>query len=318
MRGQRFHTLCVQASPKVKMSIVTRVYFVGRIALGLAASTLGGQSVFAFDPSASSQDAGGCCDEATLSTLREATRAYYAGDKQEAVSGLMSAAQSGHPAAQWKLGRMFASGDGVAEDDLKAFEFFNQLVASHGTDAPSSPDAPFVANAFVEIGSYYLKGISNSAVTPNVDRAREIFSYAASYFGDAVAQLQLGKMYLEGLGGDQDPRQAARWFQLAARKGQVDAQYHLGQMLVNGDQIDPNPVLGLMWLTVALKHADLSRGDEAAIRQAHEEAFSLASLDERRKAIALAEQWLADNRALYASPNANMLAVTEQASAVGQ
>ncbi|WP_237151559.1 tetratricopeptide repeat protein [Oryzibacter oryziterrae] len=253
-----------------------------------------------------------------MSTLREATRAYYAGDKQEAVSGLMSAAQSGHPAAQWKLGRMFASGDGVAEDDLKAFEFFNQLVASHGTDAPSSPDAPFVANAFVEIGSYYLKGISNSAVTPNVDRAREIFSYAASYFGDAVAQLQLGKMYLEGLGGDQDPRQAARWFQLAARKGQVDAQYHLGQMLVNGDQIDPNPVLGLMWLTVALKHADLSRGDEAAIRQAHEEAFSLASLDERRKAIALAEQWLADNRALYASPNANMLAVTEQASAVGQ
>jgi uncharacterized protein len=318
LRSQWSNAIRSGASPKVKMSIVTRVYFVGRIALGLAASTLSGQSAFAFDPSASSAAGGSCCDEATLSTLREATRAYYAGDKQEAVSGLMSAAQSGHPAAQWKLGRMFASGDGVAEDDFKAFEFFNQLVANHGTDAPSSPDAPFVSNAFVEIGSYYLKGISNTAVTPNMDRAREIFSYAASYFGDAVAQLQLGKMYLEGLGGDQDPRQAARWFQLAARKGQVDAQYHLGEMLVNGDQIEPNPVLGLMWLTVALKHADLSRGDEAAIRQAHEEAFSLASLDERRKAIALAEQWLADNHALYASPGSNMLAVTEQASAVGQ
>ena len=107
-------------------------------------------------------------------------------------------------------------------------------------------------------------------------------------------------MYLDGVGVDRDPRQAARWFLLAARKGQVDAQAKLGEMLVRGDQIEPNPVHGLMWLTIALKRAELMHHDDAAIRASHEEAFSLASEDERRKAIALADQWLMDNDAAFA------------------
>ena len=270
-----------------------------KVSVALSLGVMFGSQAFAFDPqSAARQDA--CCDAATMSTLREATRAYYSGDKREAVTGLLAAAQSGHPAAQWKLGRMYAKGDGVAEDDMKAFEFFSQLISAHGEDSPSSPDAPFVSSAFVEVGSYYLTGIADTAIVPNVNRAREIFTYAASYFGDALAQLKLGTMYLDGVGVDRDPRQAARWFLLAARKGQVDAQAKLGEMLVRGDQIEPNPVHGLMWLTIALKRAELMHHDDAAIRASHEEAFSLASEDERRKAIALADQWLMDNDAAFA------------------
>lgn len=257
-----------------------------------------GQPARAFDPQAARQPA--CCDEAAVTALREATRAYYSGDKREALTGLLAAAQSGHPAAQWKLGSMYAKGDGVVEDDLKAFGFFNELVSAHGDDAPSAPEAPFVANAFVEIGSYYLTGISNSAITPNVRRAREIFTYAASYFGNAEAQAKLGNMYFDGVGGEKDPRQAARWYLLAARKGQIDAQYKLGEMLVKGEEIDANPVVGLMWLTIALKRAGAQHEDDSSIRLAHEEAFSLSSEQERRKAIAMAQKWLTDNDPSYA------------------
>lgn len=277
------------------MSIVMRFSSMGLLAAVAATTVLASQSAWAFDPKAAGSTQEACCGAAAVLALREATRAYYSGDKQEALVQLMSAAKSGHPAAQWKLGSMYAKGDGVAEDDLKAFSFFSELVSAHGEDAPNSPEAPFVANAFVEIGSYYLTGISNSAVTPNVSRARDIFSYAASYFGNALAQLKLGLMYLDGQGGDKDPRQAARWFLLAARKGQVEAQYRLGEMLVSGDMIEPNPVHGLMWLTIALKRADLLGQDDAEIRRAHEAAFALASEADRRKAIALAEQWLVDN-----------------------
>jgi TPR repeat protein len=274
-----------------------------KVAVVLSIGGLFGTNAFAFDPkAAASPDA--CCDAATMTALRDATRAYYSGDKREALTGLLTAAQSGHPAAQWKLGRMYAKGDGVAEDDMKAFEFFSQLISAHGEDAPTSPDAPFISNAFVELGSYYLTGIANSAVAPNVNRAREIFTYAASYFGDALAQVKLGDMYLDGVGVDQDPRQAARWFLLAARKGQIDAQAKLGEMLVRGDQIEPNPVHGLMWLTIALKRSELTHHEDASIRSAHEEAFSLASEDERRKAIALADQWLMDNDAAFVQANA--------------
>lgn len=275
------------------MSIVMRFHSIGSLLVVCLAALLGGSSAWAFDPRSGRQAA--CCDEAAVLALREATRAYYAGDKREALTQLLSAAKSGHPAAQWKLGRMYAKGDGVAEDDIKAFGFFSDLVSAHGEDAPNSPEAPFVASAFVEIGSYYLTGISNSTVAPNVNRARDIFSYAASYFGNALAQLKLGLMYLDGLGGDRDPRQAARWFLLAARKGQIEAQYRLGEMLIKGDEIEPNPVHGLMWLTIALERADMAHQDDGEIRRAHEDAFSLASEDERRKAIALAQQWLVDN-----------------------
>ena len=239
-----------------------------------------------------------------MEALRQGARAYYSGDKQSALDGLQSAARGGHPAAQWKLGRMYADGDGVAEDDLKAFEYFSQIIAAHGDDAPSSPQAPFVANAFVSVGSYYMNGISNSTLRPDAGRAREIFTYAASYFGDAQAQLKLGRMYLEGIGGDRDPRQAARWFLLAARKGQIDAQARLGEMLVTGSEIEPNLVHGLMWLTVALKRADALGLDDGAIRQSHEAGFALAGEDVRRKATALAEQWLADNPIVYMDANA--------------
>lgn len=276
------------------MSIVTRFLSIGKLGLIVAALGVAGSPARAFDPQAAQrQDA--CCNEAALTALREATRAYYSGDKREALTGLLAAASNGHPAAQWKLGSMYAKGDGVAEDDLKAFSFFNELVSAHGDDAPTSPQAPFVANAFVEIGSYYLTGITNSTITPNVRRAREIFTYAASYFGNAEAQAKLGDMYRDGVGGEQDPRQAARWYLLAARKGQVEAQYRLGEMLAKGDQIDGNSVVGLMWLTIALRRADAQHIDDSAIRVAHEDAFSLASEQERRKAIAMAQQWLAEN-----------------------
>src|SRR5580704_8699477 len=56
--------------------------------------------------------------------FRSGARWLKAGDKVKAVHSLEYAAENGHTMAQWKLGRMYAEGDGVAQDDLKAFEYF--------------------------------------------------------------------------------------------------------------------------------------------------------------------------------------------------
>lgn len=240
-------------------------------------------------------------DRTVLEALKEGARAYYAGDKALALDGLESAAEGGHPAAQWKLGRMYAEGDGVQEDDLKAFEYFNELIEAHADDAPSSPQAPYVANAFVEVGSYYMTGIADTTIEPNARRAREIFNYAATYFGDAIAQVNLGRMYLDGLGGDRNPRLAARWFNSAAKKGQLDAQVRLGEMLFDGVDIEPDPVRGLMWLTVALKRTQAAGLEDPSIRMAHERAFSLADAGVRRAATEEADRWIEENAALLAT-----------------
>src|SRR5437660_9972673 len=116
------------------------------------------------------------------------------------LNSLQYAAEGGHPVAQWKLGRMYADGDGVIQDDLRAFEYFSRIANAHAEDSPSAPQAAIVANAFVALGRYYLSGIPNTKIKVDADRAREMFSYAASYFGNADAQYDLARLYLNGIG----------------------------------------------------------------------------------------------------------------------
>ena len=145
--------------------------------------------------------------------------------QETSLSALQYAAEGGHPIAQWKLGRMYANGDGVAQDDLRAFEYFSRIANAHAEDSPSAPQAQIVANAFVELGRYYLSGIPNSKVKSDPERAREMFSYAASYFGNADAQYDLARLYLKTPDASRDDfRYGARWLGLAAQKGQHQAQ----------------------------------------------------------------------------------------------
>ncbi len=288
------------------MQIPHRVPFTGlKAAIVASTLSLAPQPAAAFDPAPGTAAAPAAIpswsEQSVLEALREGARAYYAGNTMEALDGLESAAAGGHPAAQWKLGRMYADGDGVEENDLKAFEYFNQIISAHADDAPNSPQAPYVANAFVEIGSYYMTGIANSAVSPNASRAREIFNYAATYFGDALAQVNLGRMYLDGLGGDRNPRLAARWFNSAAKKGQLDAQIRLGVMLSQGDGIRADPGLGLMWLTVALKRIQAAGLPDGEVRAAHEKALAVAPEAVRRKAIAEADDWIETHAEILAT-----------------
>jgi len=210
------------------------------------------------------------------------------------LTSLQYAAEGGHPIAQWKLGRMYADGDGVAQDDLRAFEYFSRIANAHAEDSPSAPQAAIVANAFVALGRYYLNGIPNSKIKPDSERAREMFSYAASYFGNADAQYDLARLYLKGV--DATPNEVAvglRWMGQAARKGQHLAQAQLGEMLFNGDRMRPQRARGLMFLTLACENAT---PDEAWIKDTYNRAVATATEDERAMAVRYLEQWVQGRR----------------------
>jgi TPR repeat protein len=209
------------------------------------------------------------------------------------VNELEYAADQGMPAAQWKLGRMYADGDGVQKDTLRAFEYFSRLTRAHGDDAPGTPQARFVANAFVSLGQFYFEGIPNSAVKPDPDRAREMYWYAASYFADPDAQYNLGRLYLDRNTGARDPRQAAKWLGLAAKKGQYQAQALLGAMLFKGDDLSRQAALGLFWLTLA---KDGAGPDETWITETYSSAFAHATDGERTMAYKYLENWLKGRR----------------------
>ena len=203
---------------------------------------------------------------------------------------LQNAAEDGDLVAQWKLGRMYAEGNGVAQNDLLAFDYFSHIANAHSNVSPSAPEAQIVANAFVALGRYYLTGISNSKITSNPERAREIFSYAASYFGSADAQYDLARLYLKNAGTSrEDFRYGARWLGLAAQKGQHQAQALLGQMLFDGDQLPRQAARGLMWLTLA---RDSATTDETWIKESYDRAMASASEGERAMALQMLEHWV--------------------------
>lgn len=213
--------------------------------------------------------------------------------QQNSLTALQYAAEGGHPVAQWKLGRMYASGDGVAKDNLRAFGYFSRIANAHAEDSPHAPQAGIVANAFVALGRYYLDGIPNTKVKPDPERAREMFAYAASYFGNADAQYDLARLYIEGVGAPRDPRYGARWLGLAAQKGQHQAQALLGQMLFNGDHLPRQAAKGLMWLTLA---KDAATADEDWITESYNTALGKASEDDRAMALKLLERWVQGRR----------------------
>jgi len=222
--------------------------------------------------------------------IKAGLRDLSAGDKRAAARALQFAAQGGNVAAQYKLGRMYAEGDGVPHDDFKAFQFFSAIANSFAEEGPDSINAPAVSRALVALGSYYLDGIPQSPVKPSASQAFEMFRYAAVYFANADAQYNLGRMHLDGVIGDKDPQSAARWFRLAAEKQHVYAQAVLGQMLFTGNGIPRQGPLGLMWLTSARESADPVK--DQWVVDLYNKAIAAAT-DEERK---VAEKFLTKRR----------------------
>jgi TPR repeat protein len=215
------------------------------------------------------------------------------GDKEKALRALEYAAQQGVVAAQWKLGRMYAEGDGVEQSDLRAFEYFSRIADMHADDPPGTPQARFVANAFVALGHYSMTGIPNSQVRVDIARARQMYYHAATYFGDPEAQYFFGRLLFDGSGIAKDPRRAAQWFYSAANKGQYKAQAMLGRMLFKGEPGVPRQAArGLMWLALAKSNAPT----EGWIGDLYESAFKQANEDERARAGEFLLQWMNGRR----------------------
>ena len=232
----------------------------------------------------------------SLDAFENARRAYYSGQMTEAVSALQFAADHGHTGAQWMLGRMYAEGDGVTHDDVKAFNYFKGIVERSSADIDSYEahrNAPYVSSALVRLGSYYLEGIPGSAIQPQPKVAFRLFRDAAYNFGDPNAQYDLARMYIDGTGVDKDPAQAIKWLNLAAQKNHAPSQALLGHMLFEGQAVHKQPAKGLAFMALARRQVEKS-GNSANqwIIDLHNKALEQSSQDEREHAVSNLERWL--------------------------
>ena len=68
---------------------------------------------------------------------------------------------------------------------------------------------------------------------------------------DLLAQTNLGEMYAEGLGVEQDFKEAVKWFEKAADQGAAMAQNNLGGMYEKGLGVEQNYVTAYTWASIA-------------------------------------------------------------------
>jgi TPR repeat protein len=227
----------------------------------------------------------------SLHALNQAIEGLRAGDSASSVEALKYAAAGGQSLAQWKLGRMYAAGEGVPHDDAVAYQYFSEIVNNYDEDTTSRRERGIVASAYVAVGVYSLTGLPQIRLKPDVLRAQELFQYAASTFGDPNAQYNLARIYLDGAGVAKDPRQAVGWLFLAAEKNHMESQALLGNLLFTGQGVPRQRARGLMYLTMAVEGA----GDDAKnawVIELREKALKAASDADRQAAAAMLVDYL--------------------------
>ena len=224
--------------------------------------------------------------------LQAGLESYRSGNTTNSVAALTYAAQGGETLAQWKLGKMYAAGDGVSADDMRAYQYFLQIVQGYDEDSTPRQNVPAVASAFVAVGVYSLNGIPNTPLSADPARAQEMFQYAATNFSDPNAQYNLARMYLDGAGVARDPRQAARWLRLAAEKSHAPSQALLGHLLFTGaDGMARQKARGLMFLTLARESVSDPVKDRWMV-DLYDQAMAGAADNDRQAALASLESYL--------------------------
>jgi hypothetical protein len=228
-----------------------------------------------------------------LEAFRSGTQALRQGKTEQAITDLEYAAEQGVPGAIWKLGRMYADGDGVKMNKARAYDYFRRLTTMHADDGSSTPNARFLANAFVTLGLYHLDGIPGTLkADPNV--AREMFRYAASYFADPEAQYYLGPPpFSSARAHRRTPFRPRAGCGYPPTKATIARRRCSAACCSMGSRCPAKRPLGLFWLIVA---KDAAGPDEGWITEMYSNALAQASESERALAHKYLEDWLKNRR----------------------
>ena len=70
-------------------------------------------------------------------SVRGAARVPEGGERAKTLTALQYAADQGHLAAQWKVGRMYADGKGVPQNDTEAQSWFEKAAKQGNAQAKS-------------------------------------------------------------------------------------------------------------------------------------------------------------------------------------
>jgi len=234
-------------------------------------------------------------------------------DEDRALKWFQKAAAQGHVEAQYEfanaltndtpvalflMGMMYKDGDGVEKDRGQAINWLKKAAACGHVKA-----ADFLAKEFgikVKVTSAKITDSDKKNAPPSGGESKELKAISkAAFAGDATAQFELAKHYQTGDGVEKNEALALRWFQRAARQGNVEAQYIFARALK-----EENPealfLMGLMYRTgdgVTKDIPEAVKWLQKAAKKGHLEAqYTLGAMYENGDGVekdrARASKWL--------------------------
>ncbi len=207
-------------------------------------------------------------EAAAAAAARQAAVAEAPKDPTKLASWLEQRAKTGDPVAEYRLGVLYALGQGVKQDYSHAAQLFK--AAANGG----------VAEAQYNVAVMYSEGMG---VQRDPVQAVTWYKKAAEQ-GNANAAFNLGVAYSNGTGVQQDMPEAARWFRRAAAAGVTNAQFNLGLLYERGEGVPQSLVEAYAWYAAAA-----ARGDQGAAQRRDHIASALGAAD-LKKAQARATQ----------------------------
>jgi len=147
-------------------------------------------------------------------------------DELKAFEYFYEAAAEGNAEAQNSLGYLYLYGQVVPKEELKAFEYFYEAAARGNAEAQNS------------IANLYLRG---EKVPKDEKKAFEYYQLSAAQ-NDSWGLFNLGISYKRGRGTEKDELEAIRCHEQAAEMGNTYAQYYLGRRFASGRGVEKNLV----------------------------------------------------------------------------
>lgn len=154
-----------------------------------------------------------------------------AGDDACALKTLEQAAEQGSAVAQFWLGGLYLTGQGVPQDDAQGWAWREKAAAQGHVRAQFG------------MGARYFDG---DGVPQDYEQARSWWEKAAAQ-GDAGAQSALGDMFYDGKGVRQDYAQARYWWEKAGEQDNWWALYNLGALYENGQGVPQDRRAAKAW-----------------------------------------------------------------------
>lgn len=170
-------------------------------------------------------------------------------NNSQAINWFRKAAESGCAESACSLGSMYLYRAGLKRDPSEAAKWYDKaLILDISDPGKIQADAEFVADAY-----YFGK----DGVSTNYPEAFRWYRLAAEG-GWANALYALGNMYAAGEGVQKDDVEAARWYQKAAEKDSFDAWYKLGLIYRDGIGVIKNSEIACGFLDQAARkgHTD--------------------------------------------------------------